>query len=94
MGEVFPLPLKVKIMVVGCEKYIFLKNVLLLYQIFSNCLGFYSSLYAQAEKLQSTDKWRHEKGLVEENPFYGEMGAYQSIDLEFPTKCWTTLISF
>lgn len=29
MGEVFPLPLNVKIMVVGCEKYIFLKNILL-----------------------------------------------------------------
>jgi len=29
MGEVFPLPLNVKIVVVGWEKYIFLKNVLL-----------------------------------------------------------------
>lgn len=29
MGEVFPLPLNVKIMVVGCEKYRFLKNQLL-----------------------------------------------------------------
>ena len=29
MGEMLPLPLNVKIMVVGCEKCIFLKNVLL-----------------------------------------------------------------
>lgn len=39
------------------------------------------------------DKRRCEGGLLEENLFYSEMGAYLSTDLGHPTKCWTALIS-
>lgn len=53
MGEVFPLPLNVKIMVVGCEKYIFHKNRLLYYQIVAN--SFFSLLYVL--KLENCRAW-------------------------------------